>query len=99
MSARLHASRALRRVALSVDTELTRSSALLAELAMLVRAHYARRIDDVLDDEGEVIVPAGDLERIGAQEIRAWWLEHRAGLVEMHREIAEAQLGAIGVAA
>lgn len=99
MSAHVIAARGLRQLSLGDTAGLVRSHALLAELAMLVRAHYLRHVDDVLDEDGKVIVPAGTTQRIGQQEIRAWWLMHRHELVDMHRPLAEAHLAGIGVAA
>lgn len=87
----------LRALAYEDASELERSRVRLAELAALVQAHYVRRLEDVLDEDGQVVERAGDLQRIGTQEIRAWWLRHRGEVLEMHQAMAEGHLAGIGV--
>lgn len=99
MMPRLAAARALRRVALGVDGELSRSCALLAELSTLLRTHYTMRLEDELDEDGIVIVPAGYTQRIAAGELRVWWITYQGQLVDEHRVMARAQLETAGVAA
>lgn len=90
MSPRLEASIALRSVALSTEGELTRSAALLAELAAILRTYYRR---SAVDSGGETV------ERVGPEHVRAWWVVHHVELCDTHRELAAHHLAAAGVPA
>lgn len=88
-SRRLVASGRLRHLALAGASELETSRALLAELSGLLSCYYRR----AAAGSGET------LQRVGPAELRVWWLEHQADLVELHRELARAHLIAAGVEA
>jgi len=96
-SRRLVAAGRVRHLALSGASELETSRALLAELSELLRTYYQRRIIAVeVDGERQTHETT---QRIGDAELRAWWVEHQARLVELHRELARAHLEAAGVPA
>lgn len=96
-SRRLVAAGRVRHLALSGASELETSRALLAELSELLRTYYQRRLVTV-EAEGEHKT-IETTQRIGDAELRAWWVEHEARLVELHRELARAHLEAAGVRA
>lgn len=96
-SPRLHAAIVVRQLSLSGASELETSRALLAELSALLRTYYRRTLVTV--EAGGELEEIEHTERVGPVELQLWWAEHRARLVELHRELALAHLEAAGVAA
>lgn len=96
-SPRLTQSRRLRDLAqwTSAADPLVLSAVLISELAVLLRVYSLR---------GEHVVPSGDgvdvdelVTRVGATELRAWWLSHYAALIPEHQDAARAALCACDV--
>lgn len=76
---RLVAAGRIRATALAGADAMATSRVLLAELSALLGTYYRRGPDE-------------QPERVGAHELRSWWAEHAASLVESHRDIAAAFL-------
>ena len=86
-SPRIIGAQYMRDLALHDATDLERSRALLAELAVLLRT-YTIRAEQC---DAEVV------SQISASALRQWWFVHHTEIAETQRHLARALLSAAGV--